>query len=140
VDHPFESGALVGRSYFSDNRAARSTLVFSRFFCRNEASFAIDFLSVRTIRPRNVSILIAESFTPAQLNAGLKTTLIAKDLKWVIQEKQIASYFQRSLLVDLSGQTGEIQIDFEFKARLFDNRRTELPVWVRTNAQTLLPI
>lgn len=61
----------------------------------------------------------------------------ATDLKlpWVMQERGERLFsFERSAFVNLKDLHGKVQIDFELIARFLNNRRTELPVWVRTNS------
>jgi hypothetical protein len=60
--------------------------------------------------------------------------IILEELGWPIPEKGVRTVaFEKSLFVDLSALHGKLQVDFELTARLRNNRRTELPVWVRTN-------
>jgi hypothetical protein len=60
---------------------------------------------------------------------------ILRDLPWTIPEKApMPVAFERWLFVDLKSLNGDVQVDFELKARLLDNRRSEMPVWVRTNS------
>jgi len=50
-------------------------------------------------------------------------------------KKEAAPNARQLLFVKLEGLHGaKVAVDFELTARFFDNRRTELPVWVRTNA------
>lgn len=60
--------------------------------------------------------------------------VVLKDLPWVMAEKGAGGLpFERYAFVNLKQLKGEVQIDFELTARFLDNRRAELPVWVRTN-------
>jgi hypothetical protein len=62
--------------------------------------------------------------------------IVLEYLGWTIPEKMAQTVpFEKSLFVKLEGLHGaKVAVDFELTARFFDNRRTELPVWVRTNA------
>jgi hypothetical protein len=105
-----------------------------RFFSRSEKPYAIDLLSARTIRPKG--LLLSKADASVQLGMAASTeAVVLQDLKWLIEEKGASNMpFQRSLFVKLEGMKGETMIDFELKARFYDNRRTEVPIWVRTNA------
>jgi hypothetical protein len=48
--------------------------------------------------------------------------------------------FEKWLFVNLEGLHGKSQVDFEVTARILDNRRTELPVWARTNEMISLDL
>lgn len=103
-----------------------------RFFCRSDKAFAIDLLIARTIRPSNLRLKDPERGTPSEVAANTGSVVL-DNLQWLIQEEPTKAVFQRSLLVNLNGLSGEIQLDVEFKARFYDSRRTEVPIWVRTN-------
>jgi hypothetical protein len=106
-----------------------------RFFCLNERLFAIEIVRARTIRPRKLKLRRAAS--DSQLAMVEKSeTMVIENLGWSIPEKMARPVpFERSLFVRLEGLHGaKVTVDFELTARLLDNRRTELPVWVRTNA------
>jgi hypothetical protein len=106
-----------------------------RFFCLNERPFAIEILRARTIRPRKLKLRRAAS--DRQLAMVEKSeTIVLDNLGWSIPEKMARTVpFEQSLFVKLEGLHGtKVTVDFELTARLLDNRRTELPVWVRTNA------
>jgi hypothetical protein len=61
--------------------------------------------------------------------------VILKELPWVMAEKGAGGLpFERHAFLKLQDCKGEIYLDFEITARFHDNRRSELPVWVRTNA------
>jgi hypothetical protein len=106
-----------------------------RFFCLNEKPFAIELLSARTIRPKKLKLRRAAS--DMQLAMVEKSEAIVLEyLGWTIPEKMARTVpFEQCLFVKVEGLHGEkVAVDFELTARFFDNRRTELPVWVRTNA------
>ena len=68
------------------------------------------------------------------MDISSEATVLTKGL-WTIQEQSKASMpYQRFLFVNLGGRKGEIQIDLEFETQFYDNRRTKVPVWVRTNS------
>jgi hypothetical protein len=59
---------------------------------------------------------------------------VLEGLSWSIPEKAARTVpFEKWLFVNLGGLHGKAQVDFEVTARFLDNRRTELPVWMRTN-------
>jgi hypothetical protein len=62
--------------------------------------------------------------------------IVIENLGWTIPEKMARTVpFEKLLFVKLEGLHGaKVTVDFELTARFSDNRRTELPVWVRTNA------
>jgi hypothetical protein len=62
--------------------------------------------------------------------------IVLEPLGWSIPERMARTVpFEQFLFVKIEGPHGaKVTVDFELTARLFDNRRTELPVWVRTNA------
>jgi hypothetical protein len=63
---------------------------------------------------------------------------ILDGLPWVMSEKDASTLpFQRHIFVNLDQLHGEVRVDFELSVRFLDNRRPELPVWVRTNPVTL---
>ena len=103
-----------------------------RFFCRSDKPFAIDLLSARTIRPATLKLKNPERGSPSEVSANTGSVVL-DNLQWLIQEQPVKAVFQRSLLVNLDGLVGEVQLDIEFKARFYDSRRTEVPIWVRTN-------
>ncbi len=106
-----------------------------RFFCLNERPFAIEIVRARTIRPKKLRLRRAAS--DMQLAMVEKSeAMVLEYLAWSIPEKMARTVpFEKSLFVKLEGLHGKkVTVDFELTAQLFDNRRTELPVWVRTNA------
>ena len=104
-----------------------------RLFSRNEKAYAIDLLSARTIRPKGLTLCRADGSVQLGMAANTEA-IVLDDLRWAIQEKDATSMpFQRTLFVKLEGLKGEVTTDFELKARFYDNRRTEVPIWVRTN-------
>jgi hypothetical protein len=67
------------------------------------------------------------------------TATTLSDLQWTIAEKGAVIFpFERVVFVHLGDQRGETFVDFELKARLLNNRRPEIPVWVRTNSINIL--
>jgi hypothetical protein len=61
------------------------------------------------------------------------TTL--SNLSWTIAEKgAVLIPFERVVFVNLENQHGDTSVDFELEVRLLNNRRPEIPVWVRTNS------
>jgi hypothetical protein len=63
---------------------------------------------------------------------------ILNGLPWVMSEKGASRLpFQRHIFVNLDGLHGEVRVDFELLVRFVDNRRSELPVWVRTHPVNL---
>ena len=106
-----------------------------RFFCLNERPFAIELLDARTIRPGKLKLRRAASDMQAAM-VEKSEAIVLGYLGWTIPEKMARTVpFERSLFVKLEGLHGaKVAVDFELTARFFDNRRTELRVWVRTNA------
>ena len=106
-----------------------------RFFCLNERPFGIEILKARTIRPKKLKLRRAASDIQSVM-VEKSETMVLEHLSWSIPEKTAQTVpFERSLFVKLEGLHGpKVTVDFELTARFFDNRRTELPVWVRTNA------
>ena len=105
-----------------------------RFFCLNERPFAIELLRVRTIRPKKLKLRRAASAKQAVM-VEKSEAIVLEYLGWTIPEKMARTPFEQLLFVKLEGLHGaKVAVDFELTARFFDNRRTELPVWVRTNA------
>jgi hypothetical protein len=69
-----------------------------------------------------------------QLAMVPKSEATVLELDWSIPEKGARTIpFEKWLFVNLDAQRGKLRVHFELTARLLDNRRTELPVWVRTN-------
>jgi hypothetical protein len=105
-----------------------------RFFGQSEKPFAIDLVSVRTIRPKGLMLCRPNTAQPSMMDTSSAAPVL-KGLQWTIQEQSKASMpYQRFLYVNLGGRKGEIQIDLEFEAQFYDNRRTKAPIWVRTNS------
>ena len=105
-----------------------------RFFCLNERPFAIELLRARTIRPKKLKLRRAASDKQAVM-VEKSEAIVLEYLGWTIPEKMARTPFEQLLFVKLEGLHGaKVAVDFELTARFFDNRRTELPVWVRTNA------
>jgi hypothetical protein len=99
----------------------------------NEKPFAIDILSVRTIRPKQLRLRRADNNANPGMRADTESVTL-ESLQWTMSEKWASGLpFQRHVFVNLDGLRGERAVDFELKVRFYDNRRTELPVWVRTN-------
>jgi hypothetical protein len=105
----------------------------SGFFCLNERPLAIEITRARTIRPKKLSLKRAA--TDMQLVMVSKSeAIVLEGLSWSVPEKGARTVpFEKWLFVNLGGLRGTAQVDFELTARLLDNRRTGLPVWVRTN-------
>jgi hypothetical protein len=56
-------------------------------------------------------------------------------MEWTIAEKgAVLIPFERVVFVNLENQKGDVSVDFELMVRLLNNRRPEIPVWVRTNS------
>ena len=105
-----------------------------RFFCLNERPFAIELLRARTIRPKKLKLRRAASDKQAVM-VEKSEAIVLEYLGWTIPEKMARTPFEQLLFVKLEGLHGaKVAVDFELTARFFDNRRIELPVWVRTNA------
>ena len=106
-----------------------------RFFCLNEKPFAIEIVRARTIRPKKLKLRRAASDTQ-QVMVEKSEGIVLEPLGWSIPEKMPRTVpFEQFLFVKVEGLHGtKVAVDFELTARFFDNRRTELPVWVRTNA------
>jgi hypothetical protein len=108
-----------------------------RFFGDSEKPFAIDLVSVRTIRPKKLLLCRSDTSGSPGMATGTEA-IVLEGLQWTIQEKSRTSMpFQRTIFVKLEGLKGETTIDFELMAHFHDNRRTKVPVWVRTNPVTL---
>jgi hypothetical protein len=104
-----------------------------RFFGQPEKPFAIDLVSVRTIRPKGL-LLCLKTDGPGGAPTGPQAVVL-KGLQWTIQEKIKSSMpYQHVLFVKLDSLKGEAKIEFEFEAQFYDNRRTMAPIWVRTNS------
>jgi len=108
-----------------------------RFWGINDKPFAIEIFSVRTIRPRNLPLRRADSNSAsAKMRADTESNIL-DGLPWVMSEKGASRLpFQRHIFVNLDGLHGEVRVDFELSVRFLDNRRSEVPVWVRTNPIT----
>jgi hypothetical protein len=105
-----------------------------RFFSRSQKPYALDLMSARTIRPKGLTLCKADGSVQLGIAANTEANVL-QDLKWLIEEKGASNMpFQRTLFVNLEGRKGTLKVDFELKARFYDNRRTEVPIWVRTNA------
>ena len=106
-----------------------------RFSCLNERPFAIELLRARTIRPKKLKLRRAASDMQSVM-VEKSEAIVLEYLGWTIPEKMARTIpFEQLLFVKLEGLHGaKVAVDFELTARFFDNRRTELPVWVRTNA------
>ena len=106
-----------------------------RFSCLNERPFAIELLRARTIRPKKLKLRRAASDMQSVM-VEKSEAIVLEYLGWTIPEKMARTIpFQQLLFVKLEGLHGaKVAVDFELTARFFDNRRTELPVWVHTNA------
>jgi hypothetical protein len=108
-----------------------------RFFGHSEKPFAIDLVSVRTIRPKGLLLCRPKPGEPSTMDANSEA-IVLKGLQWTIQEQSRSSMpYQRFLFVKLDSLKGETKVDFEFEAQFFDNRRTKAPIWVRTNPVTI---
>jgi hypothetical protein len=109
-----------------------------RFFCHPEKPFAIDLLSVRTIRPKGLLLCRPKRAEPSVMDADSEA-IVLKGLQWTIQEKSgtTTQPFERFLFVKLDGLKGKTKVDFEIDAHFYDNRRTTVPIWVRTNPVTI---
>ena len=106
----------------------------ARFFCVNEKPFAIELLRARTIRPKKLKLRRAASDMQSVM-VEKSEAIVLEYLGWTIPEKMARTPFEQLLFVKLEGLHGaKVAVDFELTARFFDNRRTELRVWVRTNA------
>jgi hypothetical protein len=110
-----------------------------RFFAVNEKPFAIEIVSVRTIRPKKLKLRGAASDTQQGM-VEKSEGIILEPVGWSIPERTARTVpFEQFLFVKIEGLHGaKVAVDFELTARLFDNRRTELPVWVRTNAISVI--
>jgi hypothetical protein len=108
-----------------------------RFWAINDKPFAIEIFSVRTIRPKNLSLRRADNSMNPTMRADTESNIL-DGLPWVMSEKDASTLpFQRHIFVNLDRLHGEVRVDFELFVRFLDNRRSELPVWVRTNPVTL---
>jgi hypothetical protein len=108
-----------------------------RFFGTSEKPFAIELVSARTIRPKRLWLCRADTSGSPGMAAGTEA-IVLEGLQWFIQENSRTSLpFQRTLFVKLDGLKGETTIHFELMAQFYDNRRTKVPVWVRTNSVML---
>jgi hypothetical protein len=104
-----------------------------RIFSHPEKTFAIDFMSVRSICPKRLLLCKADPSAPRDMLANSEATVL-KELRWTIPEKGKAGLpFQRFFVVKLEGLKGEKKVDFELEAQFHDNRRTKTPVYARTN-------
>jgi hypothetical protein len=105
-----------------------------RFFSHPEKPFAIDLVSVRTIRPKGLLLRRANSDGPGGMEVNFDANVLT-ELRWTIQEKAGTTIrpFERFLYVKIDGLKGETIVDFELAAQFYDNRRTKVPIWVRTN-------
>ena len=105
-----------------------------RFWGINEKRFAIEIFSVRTIRPKNLPLRRADTNNPSPTMRPDTEDTILNDLPWVMSERGASRLpFQRHIFVNLAELHGEVRVDFELLVRFLDNRRSESPVWVRTN-------
>jgi len=105
-----------------------------RFWCVPEKAYAIELLSARTIRPGGLPLRRANRDAMLEMRPDTEARIL-RDLPWTIPEKApMPVAFERWLFVDLKSLNGDVQVDFELKAQLLDNRRSEMPVWVRTNS------
>ncbi|WP_315737969.1 hypothetical protein [Bradyrhizobium sp. SZCCHNR1093] len=109
-----------------------------RFFSRSDRPFAVELLTVRTIRPKSLQLCAADPAVQLGIPTNTGANQIA-DLKWLIEENNISQNrpFQRHLFVNLAGLKGDVAVDFEFTASFYDNQRTKALIWVRTNPLTL---
>lgn len=105
-----------------------------RFWGINDRPFAIEIFSVRTIRPKNLPLRRADTNSGnAKMRAETESNIL-EGLPWVMPERGASRLpFQRHIFVNLDGLRGEVRVEFELSARFLDSRRSELPVWVRTN-------
>jgi hypothetical protein len=104
-----------------------------RFWCLNERPTAIELLSARTIRPKRL-LLCRATPTSSPVMVPKSEANIVEGLGWIISERgQQPTRFEKHLFVKVEELSGDITIDFEIKARFLNNRRAEIPVWVRTN-------
>jgi hypothetical protein len=105
-----------------------------KLFGTNEKPFAIEILSVRTIRPKGLRLRRADSTTNPGMRPDTESKVL-ESLKWSMPEigVGIRSPFERHVFVNLEGLRGNVVVDFELMVCFLDNRRSELPVWVRTN-------
>jgi len=105
-----------------------------RFWCSPEKPFAIELLSARTIRPVGLHLRRSDGNAQPVMRRETEATVL-NNLQWTISERGARLVpFERTLFVNLEDQDGDASVDFELKARFLDNRRSEIPVWVRTNS------
>jgi len=103
-------------------------------WCPNDNPFQIEVLSVRTIRPKRLALRRSDG-TPQQGMLAAPQATALSDLQWTIAEKgAVLIPFERVVFVNLENQHGDVSVDFELTVRLLNNRRAEIPVWVRTNS------
>lgn len=108
-----------------------------RIFCNPQKPFAVELLSVRTIRPKGLLLCRATPEAAVGMKAGTEAQVL-RDLNWTITEAgRIGTPFERFLFVKLDGLKGAVAIDLEFEARYYDNRRTKASPRVRTNTLKL---
>jgi hypothetical protein len=61
------------------------------------------------------------------------------DLQWTVAEKgAVIIPFERTIFAKFENQQGDVSVDLELTVRLLNNRRPEIPVWVRTNSVKLI--
>ena len=87
-----------------------------------------EVLSVRSIRPKGLMLRQA---------AAIRTYPLDTLFHWVPDGPEAKSLdgfgVPGILFINLGGRQGAIAVDFELTVRRNDNRRSELPVRVRTN-------
>jgi hypothetical protein len=104
-----------------------------RFFGTNDRPFDIELRSLRTIKPKKLLLRRADNNMNPVMRADTEAVIL-KDLPWVMAQKGAGGLpFERPAFVNLKDRKGDVYVDFEIAARFLDNRRSELPVWVRTN-------
>lgn len=95
--------------------------------------YPVEILSVRTIRPSGLKLCRSDG-TPMRGRNAASEAVVLTNLQWTIAPAgSYSGEFNRAIHVNLSGRKGLAQIDLELQVRLLNNRRTEIPVWVRTN-------
>jgi hypothetical protein len=103
----------------------------------NDNPFQVEVLSVRTIRPKQLQLRQSDE-TPQRGMVAASQAVVLSDLQWTIAEKgAVLIPFERVIFVNLENQHGDKFVDFELAVRLLNNRRPEIPVWVRTNSLSL---
>jgi hypothetical protein len=101
----------------------------------NPKPFVVELLSVRTIRPVGLPLRRCSDERGPVMVPHSEARLI-ENLGWGL-ERAGGQQYQKTFFVNLDGLHGEKAVDFELKARFIDNRRTECPIWVRSNVLTL---